>query len=87
VDVPIPLHLFMDKVVGCAGVFVIGAETARTRLKIKSCDRSREEHLRGMAEEDSVVQNHIEQRFMNPDAAVILNKAELAKAIHEEADA
>ena len=37
--------------------------------------------------EDSVVQNHIEQRFMNPDAAVILNKAELAKAIHEEADA
>ena len=36
--------------------------------------------------EDSVVQNHIEQRFMNPDAAVILNKAELAKAIHEEAN-
>jgi hypothetical protein len=33
---------------------------------------------------DSVVQNHIEQRFMNPDATVVLNKAELAKAIHEE---
>jgi hypothetical protein len=33
--------------------------------------------------EDLVVQNHIEQRFMNPDAAVILNKAELTKAIHE----
>jgi hypothetical protein len=53
----------------------------------RSCDRSREGHLRGLAEEDSVVQNHIEQRFMNPDAAVILNKTELAKAIHEEADA
>jgi hypothetical protein len=37
--------------------------------------------------EDSVVQNHIEQRSMDPDAAVILNKAELAKAIHEKADA
>jgi hypothetical protein len=37
--------------------------------------------------EDSVVQNHIEQRFMNPDATVVFNKAELAKAIHEEADA
>jgi len=37
--------------------------------------------------EDSVVQNHIEQRFMNSNAAVILNEAELAKAIHEEADA
>jgi hypothetical protein len=37
--------------------------------------------------EDSVVQDYIEQRLMNPDAAVILNKAELAKAIHEEADA
>jgi hypothetical protein len=33
------------------------------------------------------VQNYIEQRFMIPDAAVILNKAELAKAIREEADA
>jgi hypothetical protein len=29
----------------------------------------------------------IEQRFMNPDAAVVFNKAELTKAIHEEADA
>lgn len=34
------------------------------------------------------MQNHIEQRFMNPDATVVLNnKAEFAKAIHEEADA
>ena len=33
------------------------------------------------------MQNHIEQRLVNPDAAVVLNKAELAKAIHEEADA
>jgi hypothetical protein len=36
---------------------------------------------------DSVMQNHIEQRFMDPDTTVVLNKAELAKAIHEEADA
>ena len=35
----------------------------------------------------SVVQNYIEQRFANPDTAVVLNKAELAEAIHEEADA
>jgi hypothetical protein len=34
----------------------------------------------------SVVKNYIEQRFSNPDAAVVLNKAELAKAVHEEAD-
>jgi hypothetical protein len=34
----------------------------------------------------SIVQNHVEQRFMNPDATVVFNKAELAKAIHEEAD-
>jgi hypothetical protein len=34
--------------------------------------------------EDSVVQNHIEQGFMNPDATVVFNKPELAKAIHEE---
>jgi hypothetical protein len=41
----------------------------------------------GGAKKDSIVQNHIEQRFMNPDATVVFNKAELAKAIHEEADA
>jgi hypothetical protein len=35
----------------------------------------------------SVVQNHIEQRFMNPDAAVVFNKSELAKAIHKETNA
>jgi hypothetical protein len=35
----------------------------------------------------SVVQNYIEQRFANPDTAVVLNKAELAEAVHEEADA
>jgi hypothetical protein len=37
--------------------------------------------------EASVVQNHIEERLMNPNAAVVFNKAELAKAIHEEANA
>ena len=36
---------------------------------------------------DSIVQNHIEQRLMNLDAALVCNKAEFAKAIHEEADA
>jgi len=40
-----------------------------------------------LGRENSVMQDHIEQRFMNPDATVVLNKAELAKAIHEEADA
>ena len=35
---------------------------------------------------NSVVQNDVEERLMNPDATVIFNKAELAKAIHEEAD-
>jgi hypothetical protein len=33
------------------------------------------------------VQDHIEQRFMNPDATVVFDKAEVAKAVHEEADA
>jgi hypothetical protein len=33
-----------------------------------------------------VVQNHVEQRFMNPDPLVVLDKAQLAEAIHEEAD-
>jgi hypothetical protein len=34
-----------------------------------------------------IVQNHIEQRLVDPDAAVVFDKAVLAKAIHEEADA
>ena len=37
--------------------------------------------------EHSIVQNHVEQRFMDRDATVIFNKAEFAEAIHEEADA
>src|ERR1022692_618539 len=36
---------------------------------------------------EMIVQNHIKQRLMDPDATVVFNKAELAKAIHEEADA
>jgi hypothetical protein len=34
-----------------------------------------------------IVQNHIEQRLIDPDAAIVFNKAELAKSIHEEAHA
>jgi hypothetical protein len=34
-----------------------------------------------------IVQNHIEQRLVDTDAAVVFDEAELAKAIHEEADA
>src|ERR1035437_3634132 len=34
-----------------------------------------------------IVQNYIDQRLVNPDAAVVFDEAELAKAIHEEADA
>jgi hypothetical protein len=37
--------------------------------------------------EASVVENHIEQRFMNADATVVFDKAQLAKAIHKETDA
>ena len=44
-------------------------------------------HTTAFGGEDSIVQNHVEQRFMNPDATVVFNKAELGKAIHEEADA
>ena len=36
---------------------------------------------------DLVVQNDVEQRPVNADATVVFNKAQLAKAIHEEADA
>ena len=32
------------------------------------------------------MQNDIEQRFVNQDAAVVFNKAEIAKSIHEETD-
>ena len=35
----------------------------------------------------SVVQNDIQQRFVDLDAAAVVNKAQLAKAVHEEADA
>jgi len=35
----------------------------------------------------SVVENHIEQRFMNPNATVVFNKAELSKTIHKKTDA
>jgi hypothetical protein len=34
-----------------------------------------------------IEQDHIEQRLVYLDAAVVIDKAELAKAIHEEADA
>jgi hypothetical protein len=47
-------------------------------------DRSSERTTYGEA---SVVQNHIEERLMNPDATVVFNKAESAKTIHEEANA
>ena len=33
------------------------------------------------------MENDIEQRLVDPDAAVVFDKAELAKSIHEEADA
>src|ERR1035437_11124900 len=36
---------------------------------------------------EMIVENHISQRLMDSDATVVFNKAELAKAIHEEADA
>ncbi len=32
-----------------------------------------------------VIQEHLEQRLMHPDAALVFNKTKLAKAIHEEA--
>ena len=37
--------------------------------------------------EVSVVQNHVEQRFINPDATVVFNKSKLTKAIHKETNA
>ena len=33
------------------------------------------------------MKDHIEQRLVDPDAAVVFNKAVLTKAIHEETDA
>src|ERR1700685_293689 len=33
-----------------------------------------------------IVKNHVEKRLIDLDAAVVIDKAELAKAIHEEAD-
>ena len=34
-----------------------------------------------------VVENDVQQRFVNPDAAVVFDEAEFAETIHEEADA
>jgi hypothetical protein len=34
-----------------------------------------------------VVKNQVEQRSMHPDSPVVFDQAQLAKAIHEEADA
>src|ERR1035437_8570783 len=34
-----------------------------------------------------IVQNHVEQSLMRPNAAVVINKAELAETIHEVVDA
>jgi hypothetical protein len=64
-----------------AGVGLL-AQSVGAPKRIQSCRTTLSNDL-----EDSIVQNHIEQRFMNPDATVVFNKAELAKAIHEEADA
>jgi hypothetical protein len=33
-----------------------------------------------------IVQNHIEQRLMDSDAAVVFDKAKLAKPVHEKTD-
>jgi hypothetical protein len=35
----------------------------------------------------SIKQDHIQQRLVNLDASVVFDKTELAKSIHEEADA
>lgn len=32
------------------------------------------------------MENHIEQRFVHPDATVVFDIAKLAKSVHEEAD-
>ena len=34
-----------------------------------------------------IVQNHIQQRLVDPDATVVFDEAELAKTVHEKADA
>src|ERR1700730_16828053 len=69
--------------------FAGGCSAMDPPVLIASCDPSRKEHgarpRRGG--EDLVVQNHIEQRSMYPDATVVFNKPEFAKAIHEEANA
>ena len=42
---------------------------------------------KGLHRARSIVQNDVEQRPMNLDAAVVFDEAEFAKAVHEEADA
>jgi hypothetical protein len=72
---------------GVSGVLLAASFGHSSTGPDSSCDRSPEAASKRFGGEDSIVQHHIEQRFMNPDAAVVLNKAELTKAIHEEADA
>jgi hypothetical protein len=64
----------------CDGRLLTNNQVVQTH----TVDRSPE---RPTYEESSVVQNHIEERPMNPDATVVFNKAELAKTVHEEANA
>src|ERR1700723_1737463 len=33
-----------------------------------------------------IMQNNIQERFVNPNSVAVFDKAELAKAVHEEAD-
>src|ERR1039458_205140 len=55
--------------------------------KLRLARRSDEEQrICGVSLRQLIQQNHIEQRLMHADAAVIFNQAELPEAIHEKVE-
>jgi len=48
---------------------------------------TKDSRLFGVIVRQLVMQNHVQQRFMNLDAAVVFNQAQFPKSIHEEAHA
>src|ERR1017187_10071717 len=56
------------------------------RLRSTSC-RGRARRSPGVTHVQLIKQDHIQQRLVNLDAPVVYDETELAKSIHEEADA
>ncbi len=66
-------------------IFILLNFAHTARLLIGCCQFKPDGVPPELRENHSVVQNDIEQRLMNLDAAVVLNKSQASKAVHKEA--